>query len=1139
MPRGLRHLVAALQRANAGSALIVATLVGMALLALFSWRQLTRAVAARRSAADAAITEYAAYSARMFAEGAYRRLEAVQVRVLLPVLVRRAGALPSLDAFRRSGEMELRRLGLGEAPGVGFFIANLDANEVRGSGAATSPGTQRSLLTAIRLAPPPNDIRVTPTRWADLDAVPLTALYAGAADGPAARPLVYGFTIDRAALWRSIGDGVMTQLPLLPATFVDPEWRYLTDPQRMDTLVAIAAHDAAGRVLYRSRAEFAPRLSGEFNALNGPAAFRVTATLHPDMEALLRESTRQAAAVGAPVPTMLPVVSLLLVLVAAAQFRRQRSMARARRTFVGAVSHELRTPLAQIRLYTETLQLGRAGSADERLRWLDIVSREAHKLGGIVDNILLFSNLDAGRARLEKEPTDLGELIEEVVESFVPLAKQREMRIFADAPSRIVAMVDPRAMRQVVGNLLDNALKYGAPRQTVTIELDRVGAAARLTVCDQGPGIPESGRRRIWRPFHTVRVGDGTGIGLAVVRGLVRQHAGRVDVVAGPEGRGACFVVELPALPAGSVAQPVTVIATRRPRHIDAAAWGLTSVLLAITALSLGAAWYLRSSWVAQQEATDQAIREYAAFSARQFYDRSFGVFESLRYRALAPAVAPDAGSAVSLEDVAATGRSALARIGMSPSPATTGFFRLDRHTGAYEGIDVARDSGLRAPIAAAITEAETLAVAPNEPVRLMALLDRQPALSIGYVMRAPAGDAEGVAWGFVASRTHIWEAAGNTVLRELMLLPPSLIDPEWRWLVDPAGSDSIVAITLADAEGRVVYRSREPFADSPVGEFDTRNIPGGVLMSATLHPTLVQQLRERFNAPQRAVTHLALAGISLRMDVLIAVLSLLLVSAIIFQLKREQSLLRARRDFIASVSHELRTPLAQMRMFTETLLLGRERDAEERGRWLDVVSRESRRLGDLVENILLFSHLGADATQLEKERTDLGELVEEIVEAYLPVSLQRDARIVADAPTGIFVMVDPRAMRQVVVNLLDNALKYGPKGQVVRIDLEQSGHTARLTVTDQGPGIAREDRRRIWEPFVRLGRYAGTTGGSGIGLSVVRGLVERHGGSIQVDDAPGGGARFIVELETSLSAEGLPLRATGEWNVRSTSGTK
>jgi signal transduction histidine kinase len=335
-----------------------------------------------------------------------------------------------------------------------------------------------------------------------------------------------------------------------------------------------------------------------------------------------------------------------------------------------------------------------------------------------------------------------------------------------------------------------------------------------------------------------------------------------------------------------------------------------------------------------------------------------------------------------------------------------------------------------------------------------------------------------------------------------------------------------------------VLYQSRPPFEGSPKGTFTVTTGVTQLRAETTLHPDLVSELRASLGGSSSRVTlNAEFSGSVLRIPLPLGVL-LPLVAALLaimagVGLWREHQLTRARRDFVASVSHELRTPLAQIRMFTETLLLRREKDEEERVRWLGVVSRESRRLGDLVENILMFSHLDADRVRIEKERTDLGELIEEVVEGYVPVAAQKGMRIVADAPSRIFSMVDPRAMRQVVVNLLDNALKYGPKGQVVTIELERIEAIARMTVTDQGPGIPAGDRLRIWEPFVRLSDRGGISGGSGIGLSVVRDLVKQHNGTISVADAPGGGARFTVDLPVSDSIEGLPMRATGEFRAR------
>ena len=116
------------------------------------------------------------------------------------------------------------------------------------------------------------------------------------------------------------------------------------------------------------------------------------------------------------------------------------------------------------------------------------------------------------------------------------------------------------------------------------------------------------------------------------------------------------------------------------------------------------------------------------------------------------------------------------------------------------------------------------------------------------------------------------------------------------------------------------------------------------------------------------------------------------------------------------------------------------------------------------------------------------------------------------DLSANAIVILDRDALRQILLNLLDNATKYGPPGQTITVGSEIASDRARIWVEDQGPGIPHEDRRRVWEPYVRLNREAeSATGGSGIGLSVVRELVELHGGRTRVEGAPGGGARIVI----------------------------
>ncbi len=121
------------------------------------------------------------------------------------------------------------------------------------------------------------------------------------------------------------------------------------------------------------------------------------------------------------------------------------------------------------------------------------------------------------------------------------------------------------------------------------------------------------------------------------------------------------------------------------------------------------------------------------------------------------------------------------------------------------------------------------------------------------------------------------------------------------------------------------------------------------------------------------------------------------------------------------------------------------------------------------------------------------------------------------DIPKGLAVMVHRDALRQVLSNLLDNALKYGPPGQTVRIGAEHGAGLVRIVVDDEGPGVPEQDREAIWEPYIRLPRDVdGHKPGSGVGLAVVKTLVGELKGRVWIDDAPGGGARFTMELEAA-----------------------
>jgi two-component system, OmpR family, phosphate regulon sensor histidine kinase PhoR len=200
--------------------------------------------------------------------------------------------------------------------------------------------------------------------------------------------------------------------------------------------------------------------------------------------------------------------------------------------------------------------------------------------------------------------------------------------------------------------------------------------------------------------------------------------------------------------------------------------------------------------------------------------------------------------------------------------------------------------------------------------------------------------------------------------------------------------------------------------------------------------------------------------------------------------------------------------------MFAETMLLGRTRSDVERRKALEIIDQEARRLGHLVENVLLFARAERRRVTVQREPLPLGEELEGAIASFLPMCRARNVRVRREFERGVIAPIDRFALRQILINLMDNALKYGPGGQELTVGMAVFDDRVRVWVDDEGPGIPVMNRERVFEPFYRLeGTSERGIAGSGIGLSVVRELAELHGGRAWAESAPGGGSRIAVEF--------------------------
>ena len=234
---------------------------------------------------------------------------------------------------------------------------------------------------------------------------------------------------------------------------------------------------------------------------------------------------------------------------------RLRQLEGVRQEFVANVSHELRTPLSLIKSAAETLLDGAKDDPAALTRFLQIIDKHANRLALLIDDLLLLSTLDSGGLRLDRQPLALKSTVQDAIDDLQHRALARDVTLVNRVPASLVALADSDRMRQVISNLVDNAIKYGRVSGTTVVEGSMLpDGRIELRVVDDGPGIPKESQIRIFERFYRVdkarsREQGGTGLGLAIVKHVIQAHGGEVRIESEP-GSGAKFVLSLPAAPA-------------------------------------------------------------------------------------------------------------------------------------------------------------------------------------------------------------------------------------------------------------------------------------------------------------------------------------------------------------------------------------------------------------------------------------------------------------------------------------------------------------------------------------------------------------------------------------------------------------
>jgi signal transduction histidine kinase len=310
--------------------------------------------------------------------------------------------------------------------------------------------------------------------------------------------------------------------------------------------------------------------------------------------------------------------------------------------------------------------------------------------------------------------------------------------------------------------------------------------------------------------------------------------------------------------------------------------------------------------------------------------------------------------------------------------------------------------------------------------------------------------------------------------------------------------------VTLRFSQDKIVYTTRQGEADKP--EAGMRFSPFYFYYSLSIRiPSLeIERLARR--------SFLINLGLSLAMTLLIAAGLVMALRAA----SREMKLSQMKSDFVANVSHELRTPLASIRVFSELLKLGRVNNLDKAREFGSYIESQSRRLTQIINNILDFSRIESGRRSYQFIFTDLRAVLAEALE-ICELRLQQSGHTVTlempDQPLPP-VSIDYDAMLIALSNLLDNAIKYSKGAQEIILRLGERDGFAAITVKDYGIGVARDERERIFEKFYRVSTgMVHDVKGAGLGLSIVKHIVEAHRGKITVESELGRGSAFTIHL--------------------------
>ena len=769
---------------------------------------------------------------------------------------------------------------------------------------------------------------------------------------------------------------------------------------------------------------------------------------------------------------------------------------RAKTAFFSNVSHEFRTPLTLMLGPTEDALSGHAALGGEELR---AVHRNELRLLKLVNALLDFSRMEAGRAQASFEATDLAALTCDLASTFRSAVERAGLRFRLECSSDEPIYVDRTMWEKVVFNLLSNALKFTFEGE-IAIRLTPTDDGVALTVSDTGTGIPAHELPRMFERFHRIegqrgRTHEGSGIGLALMSEIVALHGGTVSVDS-TAGKGSTFTVRLKRgtahLPQDRIgaSSSLTSTATRAEAYLEEAMRWLPGSSETFTPSTTT----VEAPPLADATAGARVILADDNADMRDYVGRLLAQrwrVETVVNGAAALEAARRERPDLILTDVmmpVLDGFGLLREVRADSDLRLIPVVLLSARAGEesrIEGLEAGADDYLVKPFSA--RELIARVATHLELARLRRTAESHRAKLHKLIMDAP------VAIALLRGPDHVFEFANPTYCAMV-------------------GRDNLVGKTVAQA-----FPELPPDASN----FDVLNGVYRTGRDFTANEFVSAPLDKNKKGAEESLFRLLVTPTRDLAGVIDGLMVVAVDITLQVQAKRQseearlaaEGANRAKDEFLAMLGHELRNPLAPI---LTALQLLRLRSNDKTLKEFEIIERQVRHMVRLVDDLLDVSRITRGHVKLTKAPVAVAEVAAKAIEMVGPLLERARHELVVSVPRrGLAINADPARIAQVLANLLTNAAKYTPAGGRIALDARREGDEVVIAVRDNGVGIPSDLLPKVFDLFVQNRQTIDRSqGGLGLGLSIVESLVQLHGGSVSAEsEGPARGSTFTIRL--------------------------